>query len=198
MGERLSPLPLTLRSDPALPGLRGAPFVVAHASGGDTSVFDNGLPLTPTDWIRDGELAELITTRHSAGLTGLPVRPAIDNLIFEAPTGAGATLDEMIARTERGLLLTCLWYIREVDPATLLLTGPHPGRRLPRRERRGEGGGEQLPLQRVPGGPARPDHRGRAARSSRLPREWSDYFTRAAMPPVRVADFHMSSVSQAS
>ena len=26
-------------------------------------------------------------------------------------------------RTERGLLLTCLWYIREVDPATLLLTG---------------------------------------------------------------------------
>ena len=29
----------------------------------------------------------------------------------------------MIARTERGLLLTCLWYIREVDPVTLLLTG---------------------------------------------------------------------------
>ncbi len=31
-----------------------------------------------------------------------------------------------------------------------------------------------------------------------LPREWSDYFTRAAMPPLRVADFNMSSVSQAS
>ena len=29
----------------------------------------------------------------------------------------------MVARTERGLLLTCLWYIREVDPATALLTG---------------------------------------------------------------------------
>ena len=29
----------------------------------------------------------------------------------------------MIAATERGLLLTCLWYIREVDPQTLLLTG---------------------------------------------------------------------------
>ena len=29
----------------------------------------------------------------------------------------------MIAGTERGLLLTCLWYIREVDPVTLLLTG---------------------------------------------------------------------------
>jgi predicted Zn-dependent protease len=31
-----------------------------------------------------------------------------------------------------------------------------------------------------------------------LPREWADYFTRAAMPPVRVADFNMSTVSQAS
>ena len=29
----------------------------------------------------------------------------------------------MVADTERGLLLTCLWYIREVDPQTLLLTG---------------------------------------------------------------------------
>ena len=31
-----------------------------------------------------------------------------------------------------------------------------------------------------------------------LPREWGDYFNRAAMPPLRVADFNMSSVSQAS
>ena len=30
-----------------------------------------------------------------------------------------------------------------------------------------------------------------------LPREWSDWFTRAAMPPLRVPDFHMSSVSAA-
>ena len=35
----------------------------------------------------------------------------------------GGTVDEMVAHTERGLLLTCLWYIREVDPATALLTG---------------------------------------------------------------------------
>jgi len=31
-----------------------------------------------------------------------------------------------------------------------------------------------------------------------LPREWGDYFTRAAMAPVRVEGFNMSSVSQAS
>ena len=29
----------------------------------------------------------------------------------------------MVAATARGLLLTCLWYIRVVDPQTLLLTG---------------------------------------------------------------------------
>jgi hypothetical protein len=31
-----------------------------------------------------------------------------------------------------------------------------------------------------------------------LPREWNDWFTRAVMPPVRVPDFNMSTVSQAS
>ena len=31
-----------------------------------------------------------------------------------------------------------------------------------------------------------------------LPREWGDYFNRAAMPPLRVDGFNMSSVSQAS
>ena len=86
------------------------------------SVFDNGLPIAPTDWIRDGELTALIQTRHSAGLTGLPVTPGVDNLLFASPD-ASRNLDQMVAATERGLLLTCLWYIREVDPQTLLLTG---------------------------------------------------------------------------
>ena len=123
VGEPLAGLPVTLRSDPAAPGLQCAPFVIAHASGRDTSVFDNGLALRPTDWIRDGTLAALVQTRHSARLSGLPVTPAIDNLIFESAAADPPTLDEMVANTRRGLLLTCLWYIREVDPQTLLLTG---------------------------------------------------------------------------
>ncbi|WP_037607240.1 TldD/PmbA family protein [Streptacidiphilus rugosus] len=198
LGERLSPLPLTLRSDPAHPGLECAPFALAHASGGDSSVFDNGLPLAPTDWIRDGELTNLLTTRHSAGLTGLPVRPEIDNLVLEgADPTSGPTLEEMVARTERGLLLTCLWYIREVDPATLLLTGlTRDGVYL---VENGEVTGavnnfrfNESPVDLL----GRITEVGRTERC--LPREWSDWFTRAAMPPVRVADFHMSSVSQAS
>ncbi|AXG77163.1 metallopeptidase TldD-related protein [Streptomyces paludis] len=193
VGETLSPLPLTLRSDPAEPGLESAPFVIAHASGDDASVFDNGLPLSPTDWVRDGKLDRLVTTRHSAALTGLPVAPGIGNLILD---GAGErSLEEMVAGTARGLLLTCLWYIREVDPATLLLTGlTRDGVYL---VENGEVVGEvnnfrfnESPVDLL----SRATEAGRTEKT--LPREWGDWFTRAAMPALRVPDFNMSSVSR--
>ncbi|QEV17381.1 metallopeptidase TldD-related protein [Streptomyces alboniger] len=193
LGERLAELPLTLRSDPHEPGLESAPFVLAHASGGDASVFDNGLSLGATEWIRDGALAHLTTSRHSAALTGLPVTPAIDNLVLDG--GGDRSLDEMVAATERGLLLTCLWYIREVDPATLLLTGlTRDGVYL---VEHGEVVGEvnNFRFNESPVGLL-----GRASEAGRtektLPREWGDWFTRAAMPALRVPDFNMSSVSQ--
>src|SRR5690606_9523104 len=71
---------------------------------------------------RDGSLAALLQTRHSAELTGLPVTPAVDNLGLSVSGGSGSA-EELIGGMERGLLLTCLWYIRVVDPQTLLLTG---------------------------------------------------------------------------
>ncbi|GAA0600884.1 metallopeptidase TldD-related protein [Streptomyces crystallinus] len=193
LGERLARLPLTLRSDPNEPGLESAPFQLAHSSGDDASVFDNGLPLAPTDWMRDGKLERLITTRHSAGLTRLPVTPSIGNLILEG--GGERSLEEMVAATERGLLLTCLWYIREVDPATLLLTGlTRDGVYL---VENGEVVGEvnnfrfnESPVDLL----SRATEAGRTEKT--LPREWSDWFTRAAMPALRVPDFNMSSVSQ--
>lgn len=192
VGEQLSGLPLTLRSDPAEPGLGCAPFVVAASSGQDASVFDNGLPLHATDWIRDGRLQHLVTTRHGAELTGLPVAPAIDNLVLEG--GGGRSLEEMVAGTGRGLLLTCLWYIREVDPATLLLTGlTRDGVYL---VEDGEVVGEvnnfrfnESPVSLL----GRATEAGRTERT--LPREWNDHVTRAAMPALRIPDFHMSSVS---
>ncbi|UFQ14851.1 MULTISPECIES: metallopeptidase TldD-related protein [Streptomyces] len=193
LGERIAQLPLTLRSDPYEPGLESAPFVLAHASGDDTSVFDNGLPLTATEWMRAGELAHLATSRHTAELTGLPVTPAIDNLVLDG--GGDRSLDEMVAATGRGLLLTCLWYIREVDPATLLLTGlTRDGVYL---VENGEVVGEVNNF-RFNESPV--DLLGRASEAGRtektLPREWGDYFTRAAMPALRVPDFNMSSISQ--
>jgi predicted Zn-dependent protease len=206
VGERLANLPVTLRSDPAAPGLRCEPFVIAHASSRASSVFDNGLALYPTAWIRDGDLAALVQTRHTADLTGLPVTPAIGNLILDGPgpssadngsAGHRASLDDMIASTGRGLLLTCLWYIREVDPQTLLLTGlTRDGVYL---VENGEVTGavnnfrfNESPVAML----------GRLAEIGAtvptLPREWGDDFTRTAMPPARVEGFNMSSVSQAS
>lgn len=156
-------------------------------------MFDNGLPLKATDWIHQGELRHLSTTRHSAGLTGLPVTPTIGNLVLDG--GEDRSLEEMVAATERGLLLTCLWYIREVDPATLLLTGlTRDGVYL---VENGEVVGEvnNFRFNESPVGLL-----GRATEAGRtektLPREWSDWFTRAAMPALRVPDFNMSSVSQ--
>ncbi|MGX1094387.1 putative Zn-dependent protease [Streptomyces albogriseolus] len=196
VGEPLTELPLTLRSDPNEPGLESAPFVIAHSSGGDQSVFDNGLPLSATDWVREGELHRLTTSRHSAGLTGLPTAPAVDNLILDG--GEDRSLEEMVAATDRRgpcLLLTCLWYIREVDPATLLLTGlTRDGVYL---VENGEVTGEVNNF-RFNESPV--DLLGRATEAGRtektLPREWSDWFTRAAMPALRIPDFHMSSVSR--
>ncbi|MFE5488175.1 metallopeptidase TldD-related protein [Streptomyces sp. NPDC056527] len=193
LGETLSPLPLTLRSDPNEPGLESAPFVIAHSSGDDSSVFDNGLPLAPIDWVREGKLEHLITTRHTAALTRLPVAPGAGNLILDG--GGERSLEEMVASTERGLLLTCLWYIREVDPATLLLTGlTRDGVYL---VENGEVVGEvnnfrfnESPVDLL----SRASEAGRTEKT--LPREWSDWFTRAAMPALRVPDFNMSSVSK--
>jgi predicted Zn-dependent protease len=197
IGEQLTGLPVTLRSDPAAPGLECAPFVIAHASGRDVSVFDNGFALRPSDWIRDGKLAALQQTRHSAGQSGLPVTPAIDNLIFESTAPDAPTLDDMLARTRNGLLLTCLWYIREVDPQTLLLTGlTRDGVYL---VENGEVTGEvnNFRFNESPVGML-----GRLAEVGAsvpsLPREWNDYFTRVVMPPARIEGFNMSSVSQAS
>ncbi|MFI9624027.1 metallopeptidase TldD-related protein [Streptomyces sp. NPDC052042] len=193
LGETLTELPLSLRSDPHAPGLESAPFVIAHASGDSASVFDNGLPLAPTEWIRDGRLEHLTTTRHTAGLTGLPLAPTIDNLLLDG--GGEQSLEEMVAATTgRALLLTCLWYIREVDPATLLLTGlTRDGVYL---VENGEVVGEvnnfrfnESPVDLL----SRAAEAGRTERT--LPREWSDWFTRAAAPALRIPDFNMSSVS---
>ncbi|WP_218005690.1 metallopeptidase TldD-related protein [Actinomadura hibisca] len=196
VGEKLANLPVTLSSDPGAAGLECAPFVIAHASSRESSVFDNGLPLAATDWITDGTLTALTQTRHSAGRTGLPPTPPVDNLIMTGPQG-GASLEDMVARTGRGLLLTCLWYIREVDPQRLLLTGlTRDGVYL---VEDGEVVGavnnfrfNESPVDLL----SRLSEVGSTAPT--LPREWSDYFTRAAMPALRVPDFNMSTVSQAS
>ncbi|MET0702099.1 MAG: metallopeptidase TldD-related protein, partial [Mycobacterium sp.] len=120
VGEKLTGLPLTLYSDPFAAGLESTPFVEAGSSSESVSVFDNGLDIDRVDWIRDGVINALAYPRATAAEFGAPVAVPASNLLM---TGGTADLADLIAGTERGLLLTTLWYIREVDPTTLLLTG---------------------------------------------------------------------------
>jgi predicted Zn-dependent protease len=196
IGQRLSPLPVRLWSDPAADGVRCAPFAVADASFyGLFSVFDNGLPRESTDWIADGELRDLLRNQAWAKKTGCPPRPFIDNLLMDA--GGSASLDDMIASTERGLLLTCLWYIREVDPQTLLLTGLTRDGVYLIEDGKVAGATTNFRFNESPVGMLE-RLREVGAGQRTLCREWNDFFTRTVMPPLRVADFNMSTVSDAS
>jgi len=196
IGEAVARRGVHLYSDPAYAALGCAPFNVASSSSNESSVFDNGLPLSRTPWIQDGTLTSLLQTRHSAGLTGQPVTPYIDNLVLDVDGASGDVMD-LVAQTERGLLLTCLWYIREVDPQTMLLTGlTRDGVYL---VENGEITGavnnfrfNESPLELL----NRFSHA--SATVPAFSREWGDdYFSRTAMPALRVPDFNMSSVSQA-
>lgn len=196
VGERLATLPFDLRTDPAEPGLECAPFVVATASSADESVFDNGLPSARTHWIADGRLARLRYHRAGAARAGVEPAAGPDNLILEVP-GADATLEEMIAGTERGLLLTCLWYLREVDPATMLLTGLTRDGVYAVEDGVVVGAVNNFRFNESP-----VDLLARAtgvgASVGALGREFGEYLSRTRMPPVRIPDFNMSSVSPAT
>jgi predicted Zn-dependent protease len=193
VGETLTQLPLTLYSDPFADGLACTPFVATSTSSDRVSVFDNGMDIGRVEWVCDGTINALAYSRSAAAEFGVPAAVPADNLMM---TGGSAGLADMIAGTERGLLLTTLWYIRTVDPTVLLLTGlTRDGVYLIE-------DGEvtaavnnfrfnESPLDLL----RRASEAGASERT--LPREWGDWATRAAMPTLRIPDFHMSSVSQA-
>ena len=193
VGEKLTSLPLTMYSDPFAPGLECSPFVHTASSSERISLFDNGMDIGRVDWIRDGTIAALAYPRAAAAEFGSGVAVPADNLLM---TGGTKDLAEMVASTARGLLLTTLWYIRTVDPTTLLLTGlTRDGVYLI------EDGAITAAVNNFRFNESPLDLLRRATEAGRaevtLPREWSDWATRAVMPTLRVPDFHMSSVSRA-
>ena len=108
VGEKLFPELITLRSDHTDPGLATTPF------------DGEGFPRTPTRWIDKGTLTALAYGRFWAQKQGKAPTGGPDGWILE---GGKATRDELIKDVKRGVLITRFWYIRELDPQTILLTG---------------------------------------------------------------------------
>lgn len=193
VGEKLTDLGLTLYSDPGAPGLACEPFVAVGSSSETVSVFDNGLDVGRVDWIREGVINALAYPRAAAREFGVPVTVPCSNLLM---TGGSASTADMVAATERGLLLTTLWYIREVDPTTLLLTGLTRDGVYLVEDGRVTGAVNNFRFNESPLDLVRRATEAGVSETT-LPREWGDWFNRAAMPTLRIPDFHMSSVSQA-
>jgi predicted Zn-dependent protease len=108
VGEQVLGEKVRIYSDPAHPL---APSVA----------FDNqGLPVKRNVWVENGVLKDLFYSRFWAQKQGKEPTAGPVNMIMD---GGGATMDELIAGTERGVLVTRFWYIRPLDPQTLLFTG---------------------------------------------------------------------------
>jgi predicted Zn-dependent protease len=197
VGERIAATPFALYSDPFEAGVECAPFVATEASSSDVSVFDDGLPIRRTEWLRDGVLAHLRYHRAGAAKSGVEMAPYVDNLVLRCDGAGGGSVDDMVARTEQGLLLTCLWYVREVDPATLLMTGLTRDGVYVIEDGAVVGAANNFRFNESPVDLlARATEVGTPVRS--LGREFGEYLNRTIMPPLRIPDYNMSSVSQAS
>ncbi|MFN8582539.1 MAG: metallopeptidase TldD-related protein [Gemmatimonadaceae bacterium] len=99
---------LSVYADPFDPMVRAQPF------DGD------GLPLGRQVFIENGVLKTLYYSRFWAQKKGVPPTGAPTSFLM---SGGDASVDDMIRGTERGILVTRLWYLREVDPRTILYTG---------------------------------------------------------------------------
>lgn len=196
IGEKIANVPLQMFTDPSYKGLEATPFVAASASSPFSSVFDNAQSMKRVDWFKDGALTSLVQTRASAEFTKLPYTPIGDNLIVSVDGGKGS-LEDLIKTIDDGLLLTTLWYIRMVDPTSLLLTG------LTRdgvyQVKNGEviGAVNNFRWNESPVGLL---SRISAAGATQWvqPREWAGDVDRQAMPALIFDDFNMSTVSPAN
>ncbi|GJG86335.1 TldD/PmbA family protein [Gemmatimonadetes bacterium T265] len=117
IGQKVVDERVTLVTDPFDPEAPAAPFTA------------DGLPLGRTAWIENGVVKDLAYDRYWAQRQGRPANTGGGGGgFFGGPgslrmSGGTASLDELIASTDRGLLVTRLWYIRPVDPRTILYTG---------------------------------------------------------------------------
>jgi len=99
---------VTITSDPL------DPETYANTFSGD------GQPISKTPWIENGVVKNLSYDRYWAQKQGRAPLPSAGSVRM---SGGTATIDQLIESTERGILVTRFWYIRPVDPRTMLYTG---------------------------------------------------------------------------
>jgi predicted Zn-dependent protease len=108
IGEAVFGDKVTIISDP------NHPLAPTVASDGE------GLPLSRHTWVERGVLKDLLYSRYWAEKQGKAPTAGPANLIME---GGRASRDELIGGVERGVLVTRFWYIRTLDPQTIMVTG---------------------------------------------------------------------------
>jgi predicted Zn-dependent protease len=110
VGEKLFSEAFTLRTDIGNPVLRQTPIGI------------DGMAAKPTTWLEKGVLKTLAYDRAWAKRQKKDATPSSINqsLVMD---GSDMSVEQMIKSTKRGLLVTFFWYIRAVDPQTLLNTG---------------------------------------------------------------------------
>ncbi len=108
IGEALFDPRVAILSDPAWPDAETAPFT------------NEGEPVGRTVWVEDGTLRNLAYSRYWADRRGKAPLPGPRNVILR---GGADSLADMIASTERGVLITRFWYIRGLNPRIVAYTG---------------------------------------------------------------------------
>jgi predicted Zn-dependent protease len=108
VGEKLFPDAITLRSDPTDAQLAVAPF------------DREALPLQPTAWIEKGTVRALAYERFWAQKQGKPATGQPAGWILD---GGTVPREQLVKGIARGVLITRFWYLRWIDPQTILATG---------------------------------------------------------------------------
>ena len=108
IGEKIVDERVSLFADPADPQILAQPF------------DGQGFPLGRQVFVENGVLKQLYYSRFWAQKQGKMPTGAPTSFIM---SGGNASVEDMIKSTERGVLVTRLWYLREVDPRTILYTG---------------------------------------------------------------------------
>jgi len=119
MGKPLFGKNITITDDVYHPLQLGAPFDGEGIPRERVLLVDRGIPKNLVYARTSAKAARKRPTGHGFVLPN-EYGEAPMNLVF---TGGNSSLEEMIASTDRGLLVTRLWYIREVDPYEKIMTG---------------------------------------------------------------------------